>query len=452
MISMRYAYNLANGNGLVWNQGERVEGMTNLLWTAYMSVFFALDASLAIAPFAILLSNLILNLVTILLVWGVGKRLIGHYALIAVLMLCLSLPYFYWSIAGFETSLLALLTTLSILVWLGWIRLPVGALVLAAVAYAVRPDSLVLLMVYAGCFMIEAIRKKVDRRMVLDALLAAVIIAAVHVFRWVYYGDIFPNTYYLKLTGGAQQDGLWYLVLMSPDSLFFMVGAAILYGFRKRKTESRWYFIVLLPVALISYVLYTGGDAFPYSRYFVPVLPFMALIFAVWLHDALTAKPLWRLAGTVVLIFSLFAALLKTQLLLKDIALIQRVSQDQYAISQELRQRLTPQDGEIAVVWAGSLPYFMPEYRFLDMLGKTDRHIARTAAHPGYYVGHNKWDLEYTFVVHTPSAVVLPDGIIPFRDFAPFQSAYDQNFNYVEGNGVVFGYWLRRDIVARNPD
>src|SRR5690606_41446755 len=143
MISMRYAYNLANGNGLVWNQGERVEGMTNLLWTAYMSVFFALDASLAIAPFAILLSNLILNLVTILLVWGVGKRLIGHYALIAVLMLCLWLACFYWSIAGFETSLLALLTTLSILVWLGWIQLPVGALVLAAVAYAVDRKSVV---------------------------------------------------------------------------------------------------------------------------------------------------------------------------------------------------------------------------------------------------------------------------------------------------------------------
>jgi hypothetical protein len=29
MISMRYARNLAEGNGLVWNLGERVEGYTN---------------------------------------------------------------------------------------------------------------------------------------------------------------------------------------------------------------------------------------------------------------------------------------------------------------------------------------------------------------------------------------------------------------------------------------
>src|SRR6185437_4110074 len=32
-ISFRYARNLAHGNGLVWNVGERVEGYTNFLWT-----------------------------------------------------------------------------------------------------------------------------------------------------------------------------------------------------------------------------------------------------------------------------------------------------------------------------------------------------------------------------------------------------------------------------------
>lgn len=34
MISMRYARNLAEGHGLVWNVGERVEGYTKPLWMA----------------------------------------------------------------------------------------------------------------------------------------------------------------------------------------------------------------------------------------------------------------------------------------------------------------------------------------------------------------------------------------------------------------------------------
>jgi arabinofuranosyltransferase len=41
MISMRYAENLANGHGLVWNIGERVEGYTNPLMVLIMAVFSA---------------------------------------------------------------------------------------------------------------------------------------------------------------------------------------------------------------------------------------------------------------------------------------------------------------------------------------------------------------------------------------------------------------------------
>ncbi|HEU4929482.1 MAG TPA: hypothetical protein VFU38_06595, partial [Candidatus Krumholzibacteria bacterium] len=35
-ISFRYAENLVSGNGLVFNIGERVEGMSNFLWTLWI--------------------------------------------------------------------------------------------------------------------------------------------------------------------------------------------------------------------------------------------------------------------------------------------------------------------------------------------------------------------------------------------------------------------------------
>ena len=43
-ISFRYARNLVDGHGLVFNPGERVEGYTNFLWTVLMAVSLALDA------------------------------------------------------------------------------------------------------------------------------------------------------------------------------------------------------------------------------------------------------------------------------------------------------------------------------------------------------------------------------------------------------------------------
>ena len=46
MISMRYSYNLANGYGLVWNPNERVEGITNPLWTGIMALVHLLPIGL----------------------------------------------------------------------------------------------------------------------------------------------------------------------------------------------------------------------------------------------------------------------------------------------------------------------------------------------------------------------------------------------------------------------
>src|SRR3954452_12539716 len=56
MISMRYARNLADGHGLVWNAGERVEGYSNFLWTLVMAAVHGLgfgDSGASLAMMAI---------------------------------------------------------------------------------------------------------------------------------------------------------------------------------------------------------------------------------------------------------------------------------------------------------------------------------------------------------------------------------------------------------------
>src|SRR5436189_992982 len=44
-ISFRYAQNLAEGNGLVFNPGERVEGYTNFLWVLLLAAGDVLGAA-----------------------------------------------------------------------------------------------------------------------------------------------------------------------------------------------------------------------------------------------------------------------------------------------------------------------------------------------------------------------------------------------------------------------
>ena len=70
MISMRYAWNLAHGSGLVWNPGERVEGITNLLMTLLMATLL-LVLSKGAAVLAVQLLGIVFVLLTAFFAWRV---------------------------------------------------------------------------------------------------------------------------------------------------------------------------------------------------------------------------------------------------------------------------------------------------------------------------------------------------------------------------------------------
>jgi arabinofuranosyltransferase len=57
-ISFRYGRHLAEGEGLVWNPGEYVEGYTNLLWTLVLAVIEKLEADPVLASQALGLASL----------------------------------------------------------------------------------------------------------------------------------------------------------------------------------------------------------------------------------------------------------------------------------------------------------------------------------------------------------------------------------------------------------
>ena len=127
MISMRYAWNFAHGQGLVWNAGQRIEGYSNLLMTLLMSA----AALFLNKPLAVLAVQLF-GVITLLAVAFITKqmtdeinagrpyqRLIGIVALVCVLFYY---PLTYWTLMGMETGLLTLLLMAAALFALRWIK------------------------------------------------------------------------------------------------------------------------------------------------------------------------------------------------------------------------------------------------------------------------------------------------------------------------------------------
>jgi len=104
-ISFRYAQNLAAGNGLTFNPGERVEGYSNFLWILMCSVMFFSGLGLA----GCVGLSILFGLGTLYLVWRLNRD--------SVLYLAVCVPFVAYSVSGMETALFSFLLVSAIWLW-----------------------------------------------------------------------------------------------------------------------------------------------------------------------------------------------------------------------------------------------------------------------------------------------------------------------------------------------
>ena len=296
MVSMRYAWNFAHGNGLVWNLGEHVEGYTNLLQTLVMS-FFALILDKATAVLAVQILGVGVVIVNAWLAVLVSRHIqLGQFEaqrstleLITLMGVLWYYPLVYWSVMGMETGLL---TGLLLLATLFVFRLSISgdprdlmmSSVILGLAFLARPDSVILAGVILGYGLLELAGMVPRRRALAIGGLAILIYLLLPIgqtlFRINYYGSFWPNTYYLKVEGFPLtqriRNGLAFMLPFFKESWLFLLLActAVLHGSSKEKR-------VLLVVggALIAYQILIGGDAWRMWRMVSPGIPLLLVLF-----------------------------------------------------------------------------------------------------------------------------------------------------------------------------
>jgi len=293
-ISFRYARNLSQGNGLVFNPGfERVEGYTNFLWVLVLAAFNA--AGFASEHIAHVLTVTVTVVLWLLVVWcALRSAARGRQVWIAVvpaLFLAATRSVAVWSTSGLETRLFEVLIVGGTLRLIVEIQAHISgekpprplAAVLLALASLTRPDG-VLISLAAIAGMALRFRGRLGLRLVLVSLGIYVFLVAGHfAFRLVYYGEWLPNTYYAKVGGRTSWDlGFAYLaavILEYAAYLWLPILVAALFHHRTRATLfiPALFGAVVIPHAL--YVTAVGGDHFEY-RPFDLYFPFAFLLMA----------------------------------------------------------------------------------------------------------------------------------------------------------------------------
>jgi arabinofuranosyltransferase len=373
LIYLRYVRNLWDGNGLVYNTGERFNGLTSATFT-YTSIVFT-----SFIPNPILATN-IASAIALFGAAMIGPRLFcvtsAAQLLTAVSIASFSFTY---STFGMETTTFLFLLSLALLLYKqdsDWFVVALGA------AMATRSEAIFLALPMGLDYLY------VKRR--LPAFQALAIGTAIYLapllFNFAYYGSPIPATANAKF--GQGRSGLWGDGWIFLDMSYLLQSAfakskfaAWVFGIMaiagitlKRKSHLTWIVVVFL-VGLFSF--YTLANVPNYHWYYMPFFYFM-IIFACMgvdelLHLCLTHDLIqWnvikdyrldiRVVGLAVLAGFYFAASPKM------ISFSELGRNENYAQIGNWLKANTPQNAKVAAVEIGTVGWYSDRY-IIDILG-----------------------------------------------------------------------------------
>lgn len=394
-IAFRFAENLRDGHGLVFNPGERVEGYTDFLWVLLIAGGSWLGAaSETVARVLGLTSVAVLPA----LLWPMGRRLgLGRVAaLLPGAVVAASTSLALWAGAGLETTFYAALLTAGLALLVAEAgrpsRVPLWGLILA-LATLTRPEGAG---VFALALLWVALVLRQRRLAAWGLLLFAPVVGAHLLFRVLYYGQWLPNTWYAKAPGGLESaaEGWLYLkgFLLAHGlgwSLPALLGVALLPEDRDWRLPTM---LLTVVTGACAYVVWVGGDFLPAWRFLAPYLPLLALLICAggyWAGAALAPQLPRPVRGHAPL---LAAAVCALAMGVPSLVMVREQSAEAYGGMQidadtndrfgRWLDRTLPAEAFVAGSAMGRIPYLTGR-RTLDMLGLTDAHVAhqgRTAS------------------------------------------------------------------------
>lgn len=481
MISMTYARNLVEGHGLNWARyGEPVEGFTCPLWTFYMASLHLLPVPLRLQALLVQITSLAVLAANIVAVTELARRHFAgeraRYAIPAGILTASYYPLNHWSLQGMETGVQALLVTLAVLFALDTAlagrRREAPLFAVLAAAALLRLDMLILIGTVVAYLVLNArFAGPQLRRCVVGSLVVVASLLAYEIFRWVYFHDWLPNTYYLKMTGLPAGTRILRGLLVFRgflDLAAIPLALAALGSIPMLRRQPGLGLPLAVVVLYLGYSIYVGGDAWEWSnvganRFQVIVMPLVFAMLTGVLNQGIDAVN--RLARgrfgrggvglSVVVPVTLVCALLANGLWATDRAgerwrnilvldLPLHVEQNREIVRgiRRLSREISP-EAKMLTVWAG-IPAYFSDFRMADTLGYNDRYIARLdhvqwlsgVDHVDLFKpGHNKLDYAYSL------GTVRPDLV--FQTFRLGKSEPELMRRY--GFERRYGVWVRGD-------
>ncbi|MEO8664342.1 MAG: hypothetical protein ABI462_02505 [Ignavibacteria bacterium] len=438
-IYFRYVNNFVNGKGIVYNSGEYVEGFSGFSWFILLSLFGYLGLPLELSAKIL---SLLLALLNLFLVFKISRKLNpGILSYFVCILMIFNIPFILWSASGFEIMLYIFLllsgfyqiinlktgtrnfSLVSVIIFLIAVTRPEG--ILMSLAY------LVFIYIFSG-----------DRTFSFKAaVLSGLMIVSFLIFRVIYFQDLLPNTYYAKIGQHffgyyemrSYKHGVLYILDFFKHNIQF-IPLVILIPFTVKKLISQRSFLFIITIIFLQFffTVFSGGDWMVQYRFIIPAIPFLSLALVICLKEFIVLKKInFTASGVIITVLTL-------------IMIYNMVSEDKSVIKKETvmwnklkefssdMKKNISSGSLVANGSSGIIPYYLEDVSFLDIVGLTNRKIAKDGVRSSAWFEKS---LPAYVYANDPGWLIMwkkknADGVYTFEDANPcyVDMARDENF------------------------
>lgn len=230
-ITYRYAYNFADGNGLVYNIGENVLGTTTPGYALFIGILATILGKSLIPLISITVNLIAIILLMVVLAIAVYRLSTIYYlAILSPLLVIVSRPTIFEISTGMETSIFLLLITsaITLIIYRHW-RI---ASLIAGLTIWIRPEGVFLIGLVGLTVLFMAMRRQLSWKKFIISVAGLVIPAIVYFIMLItIYGTYLPQSIVSKVSGLYEIPFTQQVVKVGPQiaSPFILI-VELLYG------------------------------------------------------------------------------------------------------------------------------------------------------------------------------------------------------------------------------